>query len=267
MKLCFSTLGCPKLGFGEILSIAKDLSYDGIEIRGVLHTIDAPDIREFSSEKWESTQEKMRELGLEIPILTSACYLHVVEGFDNTLAMAKRYVDTAARIGTKYIRVLGDRNPAPERPVDDDMVAARLREIAEYAGKAGVEVLIETNGAYADSARLRAVIEAAGQKNIGVIWDINHPYRYFGEIPSQTYETLGDLICHVHMKDSTMENDRLVYHMVGQGELPVKQCIELLAKGGYQGYFSLEWVKRWEVTLEEPGIAFAHYVNFMKKYM
>ena len=36
MKLSFSTLGCPKLSFRDVLSIAKDLGYDGIELRGIM---------------------------------------------------------------------------------------------------------------------------------------------------------------------------------------------------------------------------------------
>ena len=40
---------------------------------------------------------------------------------------------------------------------------------------------------------------------------------------------------------------------------------ELLLEKGYEGYFSLEWVKRWDFTLEEPGIVFAHYANYMRK--
>ena len=32
---------------------------------------------------------------------------------------------------------------------------------------------------------------------------------------------------------------------------------------GYRGFYSLEWVKRWDLSLEEPGIAFAHYKQFM----
>ena len=58
MKLSFSTLGCPRMSFGDIQAIAKDLSYDGIEIRGVMHVIDAPDIREFSPEKREKTMAR-----------------------------------------------------------------------------------------------------------------------------------------------------------------------------------------------------------------
>jgi L-asparagine transporter-like permease len=34
--------------------------------------------------------------------------------------------------------------------------------------------------------------------------------------------------------------------------------VKTLLAQGYDGYFSLEWVKRWDTTLEEPGIVFAH---------
>ena len=32
---------------------------------------------------------------------------------------------------------------------------------------------------------------------------------------------------------------------------------------GIDGFFSLEWVKRWNPDLQEPGIVFAHYKNYM----
>ena len=107
MKLSFSTLGCPRMSFGDIQAIAKDLSYDGIEIRGVMHVIDAPDIREFSPEKREKTMARLKELGLAIPILTSACDLHVPTRWEADFAMAKRYVDTAKAMNIPYVRVLG----------------------------------------------------------------------------------------------------------------------------------------------------------------
>ena len=38
----------------------------------------------------------------------------------------------------------------------------------------------------------------------------------------------------------------------------------MLKDGGYDGFYSLEWVKRWDTTLEEPGIVFAHFANYMR---
>ena len=268
MKLSFSTLGCPKLSFRDVLSIAKDLGYDGIELRGIMQTIDAPDLKEFSAENCQQTMERLKKLGLEIPILTSACKLHREDKWETTLALAKRYVDTAAKIGTKYVRMLGDSYPAPGGHVSDEVVLAHLAEIADYAAEQGVTILLETNGVYADTARLRRLITDAGRENIAVIWDINHPAQFFGETPEQTYANIGDLVRHVHVKDSVKafeKFDKVQYHMIGHGDVPVKQAIELLLEKGYEGYFSLEWVKRWDFTLEEPGIVFAHYANYMRK--
>jgi fatty-acyl-CoA synthase len=35
MKLAFSTLGCPDFSWNDIYSMAKDLGFNGIEIRGL----------------------------------------------------------------------------------------------------------------------------------------------------------------------------------------------------------------------------------------
>ena len=35
MKLAFSTVGCPDFQWSEIYSMAKDLGFDGIEVRGL----------------------------------------------------------------------------------------------------------------------------------------------------------------------------------------------------------------------------------------
>ena len=51
MKLSFSTLGCPEWSFSDIVSAAKDMGYDGIEIRGVKNVMDVPRIPEFSPQR------------------------------------------------------------------------------------------------------------------------------------------------------------------------------------------------------------------------
>ena len=46
--------------------------------------------------------------------------------------------------------------------------------------------------------------------------------------------------------------------------MPLEEIVGVLKDGGYDGFYSLEWVKRWDTTLEEPGIVFAHYANYMR---
>lgn len=37
MKIAFPTLGCPDWNWEDIMVAAKDLGYDGIELRGIEH--------------------------------------------------------------------------------------------------------------------------------------------------------------------------------------------------------------------------------------
>ena len=67
MKIAFSTLGCPDFSWPEIYSMAKDLSFDGIEIRGLgdeILTIKAPP---FTDEQLPQTVQPLKRLRLEIP--------------------------------------------------------------------------------------------------------------------------------------------------------------------------------------------------------
>lgn len=260
MKLSFSTLGCPKLNFREILAISKDLGYRGVEIRGIGNTIDAPDIAEFSPENQAATSKHLTDFGVQIAILTSACFAHRID-FD--LEMGKRYARTAALMGVPYIRVLSDTGPKPEERIDFDLVVTNLKAICEYANKLGVMVLTETNGFFADTAELKRLVCAVGEDKLGVIWDINHPFRFADESPEQTFENIGTFVHHVHIKDSQTTQGGFKYSMIGYGDLPIEKCVTLLQNSGYDGYFSLEWVKRWNAELEEPGIAFAQYAYYM----
>ena len=49
MKICFSTLGCPEWSFSEIVSVASDLGYNGIEIRGIQNELYVPAMEPFSA--------------------------------------------------------------------------------------------------------------------------------------------------------------------------------------------------------------------------
>ena len=70
----------------------------------------------------------------------------------------------------------------------------------------------------------------------------------------------------MHVKDSVLdENGHLQYKMLGSGDLPVRESVRVLNENGYDGYLSLEWVKRWYSDLEAPGVVFLQYLNYMNK--
>ena len=138
MKIAFSTLGCPDFTWRDIYAMAKDLGYDGIEIRGLGDDIYAVKAPPFSDGQIENTLKKLAELRLEIPCLSSGCCLKFAEKRAENVAELRAYVDLAAKLSTPYVRVLADLEPAPDGEVDDGVVRDALLECAPYAEEKGV---------------------------------------------------------------------------------------------------------------------------------
>lgn len=266
MKFAFSTLGCPYWSWDEIVVAATDLGYDGIELRGLGKELYAPRMSIFWPEKKQQTMERLQRLNLQISCLTSACYLFEKEQQQQHRQTGCEYIDLAAAIGSPYIRVMGDLNPQPVWDIDDDFVADNLRYLAAYAEGKNVTVLLESNGAYADSARLAALMQSINSPAAGVLWDVHHPYRYNHETPPQTYGNLRPWLRYLHMKDSVELNGKTVYKMMGEGDVPNSEVLELLRQDNFAGFVSLEWVKRWNQNLSEPGIVFPRFINYVKRY-
>ncbi|MCX7745518.1 MAG: sugar phosphate isomerase/epimerase [Clostridia bacterium] len=263
MKISFSTLGCPGWSWEDMLVTAKDLGFNGIEIRGIENELYVPKANPFLPSNIGKTKDRLHKLSLEIPCLTSSCYLFEKSNIDFFIEEGKDYVDLANRLGTPYVRVLGDSDPAPERDIDFDFVASNLSTLSDYAEGKNVKVLIETNGFFADSNQMLKMMEKVKSPNLGVLWDIHHPFRFANEPVKETYSKLKNYIQFIHIKDSSIENGKVKYKMMGHGDIPVKEVLLLLKENQYSGYVSLEWVKRWCMDLEEPGVVFSHFANYI----
>ena len=266
MKLSFSTLGCPDFSWADIYSMAKDLKFDGIEIRGLGDDIFAVTARPFTEEQLPKTKQKLKELGIEIPCLSSGCCLKFKNEYENVIFEITQYAILAQKLDTPYIRVLADLEPQPDGEVDDKYLSELLKELAVIAEKYNVTLLVETNGVYSDTKRLKALLDDVANSHVAALWDIHHPYRYANETPEQTINNLGDYIKYVHVKDSIIINGQVDYRLMGEGDLPVKDILSCLQKNNYNGYISLEWVKRWADHLSDAGIVFPHFANYMSVY-
>lgn len=266
MKIAFSTLGCPEWSWIEITAMAKDLGFNGIEIRGLGQEIRAARAKPFTTEALPDTLERMRNLGIELTCFSSDCCLKFEDRRQEIMAEGFEYIDLASRAGVPYVRVLGDLAPAPDGEVDDQVVLTALRSLADYASWRDVVLLIETNGVYADTARLADLMKKLNHDSVRVLWDIHHPYRYFDESPETTWNNISDYIAYVHVKDSVIVDGKVQYRMLGSGDLPVQEALDLLADNEYDGFVSLEWVKRWSQDLEDAAIVFPAYVNWMRSW-
>ena len=154
MKLAFSTLGCPDFDWSDIYSVAKDFGFAGIEMRGLGDEIFSVKARPFRPENIAATVEHLHKRNLEICCLSSGCSLKYGEREEETYAELLEYIELARKLKTPFIRILGDEKAAVDGPVDDAVVLRQLRRLAPVAEEAGVTLLVETNGVYADTDRL-----------------------------------------------------------------------------------------------------------------
>ena len=267
MKLAFSTLGCPDFDWTDIYTMAKDFGFSGIELRGLKSATFSIHARPFQEENLPETLAMLKSKHLEIPCLSTGCALKDAERREETLAEIREYIALAHKLGTPYIRILGDLTAAPAGEVDDEVVLSALKELIPDAEQAGVTLLVETNGVYANTARLRDLLNRAESDNVAALWDIHHPYRFAGETPEETVQNLGAYIKYVHVKDSVMENGKVSYRLIGEGDLPIDDMVRTLNSINYEGYISLEWLKQYAPDLSDAGIVFPHFANYMAQYL
>ena len=267
MKLAFSTLGCPDFDWKDIYSMAKDFGFSGIELRGLGNDIFSVHARPFQEENLPATIAMLAKQHLEIPCLSTGRALKFGDRREETLREIREYIDLASKLGTPYIRILGDLTAAPEGEVDDAVVLDGLKALVPFAEKAGVTLLVETNGVYANTARLRDLLNQVRSDNVAALWDVHHPYRFAGESPEQTVTNLGAYIKYTHVKDSVMDGGKVCYRLMGEGDLPMDDIIRTLNSINYEGYVSLEWLKQYAPDLSDAGIVFPHFANFMNQYL
>ena len=240
MKISFSTLACPNYSWQDTLSMAKDLGFDGIEVREIGTNLKSSP---FSPDKISSTALEISKLNIEIPCLSTGCCLKFADKSEENYKEIKTYIDVASSIGTKYIRILADLEPAPSGEVDDNLVSEEIKKLVPYAEEKGVTLLIETNGVYSDTKRLNALLNLVESDAVAALWDTHHTVRYGNETPEETLQNLGAYIKHVHVKDSKEENGKITYCLMGEGDMPFSEIFDALRCINYEGFISLEWVK------------------------
>lgn len=268
MRLAFSTLSCPDWTWERIVNEAVRLGYDGIEIRGVEGEMYTPNIRPFLPENIDQTKLQLSELGLEICCLGTSVMFHDPAKLDGAMREGRDSIDLAQRLGVPFIRVFGEKIPDPaNREATIDAVSRGFGELVAYAEGRGVTVLMETHGDFSWSDPLLEVLEGSEGSAKGVIWDINHPYKLAGEQMELTYRKLSAYIKHVHVKDTRGRGHGATHCLVGQGDLPVKEAVDLLKQGGYNGWLSFEFEKKWHPEIEEPDVALPAYIEYMRSIL
>jgi sugar phosphate isomerase/epimerase len=265
--LAFSTLGCPKWSWKQILDFASAHGFAAIELRGLLGELDLPSLPEFAPEKIRERQRELVDHGLKIACVSSSAELHHADSSRaKQLDDARRFIDLAHALGAPCVRVFGNKLENP-REETIKRVATGMRELAAYAEPRNVSVLLESHGDFVDSDTLKQVMMGANSAHAALLWDAHHTFVDGHEDPEFTWRELGLWIRHTHLKDSRVVNGERHYVLTGKGNVPVKRQIGILSGAGYSGYFCFEWEKLWHPEIEEPEVAFADYARVAGSYL
>jgi len=268
--LSFSTLGCPDWSFEKILEFSVANNYDGIELRGILRELDLTKCPEFiNRDKIAETRRKIEDRKLRIVDLGSSAAMHHPEGADRqkSLDEGKRFIDLAQQLNCPNVRVFPNELPKDDtRKAVVERIVKGLRELGEYARGSNVCVVMESHGDAVKTDELKYIMESAAGEHTGLVWDVVNMWSVTKEPPAEVYRQLKKYIRHTHIKDADIAGDKINYVLLGKGQTPIFDAIDVLYKDGYNGYYSFEWEKMWHPEIAEPEIALADYPRAMKAH-
>lgn len=268
LPLAFSTLGCPKWTWTQILDFAAAHDYAAIELRGILGDLDLPSRPEFAPDKISGIKRDLAAHGLKVSDLGSSSELHHADEAERAKSIAdcKRFIDLAEKLESPYVRIFGNKLDGP-RDVVVHRVASGMRELATYAAPRNVTVIIESHGDFVTSPLLKQVLTEADHPNALLLWDAHHTFVDGHEEPEFTVGELGKWIRHTHLKDSVPLNGDRHYVLTGKGDVPIQRQVQSLLGIGYKGYFCFEWEKLWHPDIAEPEVAIADFSRVVSGYL
>jgi len=254
MKLSFSTRGWPDLGWEEMMDIALDMGFTGIEVYN-LPKFDPLLDKSGPFHKYQAaaTVRQLREKKLAIPCFDTSYDLSVGE---DSLPWLKSLIEVAQNTHVPYVAAVALTD-------NEEMVCRNLEALLPIARESEVTLLIKSSGIYADTVRLRRLLDSFACDELAVLWDVHHPYRDFGESGDTTIKNLGDYVRHVHLRDS---DDAGNYNLIGEGTMPIADIMRALNSVNYDGFISLEWKPDWMEELQDREIIFPYFVNYMNRF-
>lgn len=270
LPIAFSTLGCPKWEWKQILDHAAQHGFAAMELRGILAEMDLPKSPQFTGAKLAESLKDLDALGLKISDLGASARLGESDPAKRPAQMdeAKRFIDLAHKLNSPYVRVFGGKLLKDQTMEDaTKRIVAGFKELHDHAKGSGVTLLIESHDEFTTSESLLAILKGANLPTALLLWDAHHTFVAGKEQPADTFKQLGKFTRHTHLKDSKPEGNDRRYVLTGTGEVPVKQIVKVLVAGGYRGYYCFEWEKRWHPEIEEPEIAFPQYAKVMREYL
>ena len=244
--------------YEDICDIAKRLGYDGIEFIGLENCgwgIVGDEI-----EIAKKIRAHCEKIGLEIVAYTVGANF-LSDDIDAEVARVNHCVDVCHALGAPLMRhdvasKLRTSHLYSYRDAIEEMVPY-IREVTEYAARLGIRTCTENHGfIFQYPERVEELILAVDRENYGWLCDMGN-FLCTDCDPVESVRIAAPHAFHVHAKDFlyksgdcrmpagyqivTSGGNYLRGTVVGHGDVPVVQCINILKRAGYDGYVSLEF--------------------------
>ena len=240
----------------DCVAKAKELGFDAIEFI----VLDGENLEE-QKEHARKLREEADRVGIEINAYTiSAClYKDTQEEMDAEVERLKRQLDVAKILGVHVMRhdicyKLGKAGNARSFDLMLPTIAENARKVADYAQSLGIKTCSENHGMIAqDSDRVERLFNAVNHDNYGLLVDMGN-FLCVDENPVTAVSRVAPYAIHAHAKDMLVKDhpfpgyrmltrggNYLMCTTVGEGDVPIEQCLRILKKAGYEGYLSIEF--------------------------
>ena len=262
------------------IAAAKDIGLEAIEF------IDLAPTDGMTEEEYAvALREEAKRLGMIINAYTISANLfrETAEEEAAEIARLKKKVDVAALLGAKVMRhdvAWGLTKKGAGRSFDTMLprLARCAREITEYAETKGIRTCSENHGLLAqDSDRVERLVNAVNHDNYGLLVDMGN-FACADEDSAIAVSRVAPYAVHAHAKDFVKRTfaqgpipggcfqsrgcNYLRGVAVGMGDIPVKQCIAILKRAGYDGYLSIEY-EGYEDCIEGITTGFKNLTKFL----
>ena len=265
----------------DVIKKAAEMGFDVIEFSG-LRAPEGQCILDYA----KRIKEACALAGIEMGNYTiGADFLTGSDGNWNAeVERVKKEVDVAVALGSPGMRhdatggfkqgYIGTSTFEAALPI----LIKACRFVTEYAEQLGIHTMVENHGFFCqDSDRIEKLISGVNHVNFGTLVDMGN-FLCVDEDPAKAVGKLMSVAFHVHAKDfhvksgtgpfpgngwfKTRGGNYLRGAIIGHGDVPVHQIINIIKKGGYDGTVSIEFE-----GIEEPLLGISLGLENLKRFI
>ena len=186
-------------------------------------------------------------------------YINVVEDTEKSTEILKGYADVAKILGSPYLHhtiVSEFSDPSGVVPFKDEFFEKGIsvvRNVYDYCESIGIRAIYEEQGYLFNGIKGVERFLDSVKRDIGLVADFANICQSGDELTDYLNAYKGRFV-HAHIKDVTLtaENETgaglatlsgkyMNEVPVGNGEMKIKEGIEILRNSGYEGYYGIEY--------------------------